>query len=62
MKPGIPNPPRKGDDRSKFDAAIKETVEIITGRRGDKITALNTETATAADCAAKINEIIERLQ
>ena len=61
-KPGIPSVPGKGDDRAKFDGAIKESLESIMGRRGDRIKPLNAETATSADCAAKINELIERLQ
>lgn len=61
MKRAIPSVPRPGDPRDKFDAALKENLEIMTGRRGDKIKPL-AETATTAEITAKINEIIERLQ
>lgn len=36
-KPGIPNVPRPGEDRRKFDKAIKECVEFIIGRRLAKV-------------------------
>ena len=32
-KPGIPNVPRPGDDRRKFDSSVKEAIEFIIGRR-----------------------------
>lgn len=32
-KPAIPPVPRPGEDRTRFDTAIKECMEIITGRR-----------------------------
>ena len=61
-KPGIPPTPKPGEDRRKFDGALKESLEIIMGRRGEAIKPLDPATATAADCAAKINEILDRLQ
>jgi len=61
-KPGIPPAPKPGEDRRKFDGAIKETLEVLTARRGDAITLLDPATATAEDCANKINEILARLQ
>lgn len=61
-KPGIPGIPKPGDQRNKFDAALKECAESIMGRRGTKIALLDTTTATAADCAEKINEILRVIQ
>jgi hypothetical protein len=57
-KPAIPSP-----DTSGFDEAVKENLEIITGRRPKvaKIEKLAT-TATTADIITKINEVINRLQ
>jgi hypothetical protein len=60
-KPGIPQVPRPQDPRDRFDVAIKETLEILTGRRGTPIKPLLT-TATTAEIAAKINEILDVLQ
>lgn len=63
-KPGIPPVPKPGEDRARFDGAIKEIVEVVTGRRQKvaPIALLDPATATAEDCANKINEILERLQ
>jgi hypothetical protein len=61
-KPGIPSAPKKGDDRSRFDGAVKESLETIMGRAGNRISALNPATATAEDCANKINEILDAMQ
>lgn len=61
-KPAIPSTPKPNERRDKFDASLKEVLEIITGRRADPIKVLDASTATAADCAAKINEILARLQ
>lgn len=61
-KPGIPPVPKPGDSRVKFDAGVKETLEVITARRGTAIAELDATTATAEDCANKINEILARLQ
>lgn len=57
-KPAIPGPDEPG-----FDVAVKETLEIITGRRPNvpKITKL-ASTATTADIINKVNEILDRLQ
>jgi hypothetical protein len=48
---------------ANFAEAVKENIEIITGRRPGlkKINKLST-TATTADVIAKINEILDRLQ
>lgn len=61
-KPGIPKVPSSGGSRAHFDGAIKESMEILMGRRATPITLLDPSTATAEDCAKKINEILERLQ
>lgn len=59
----IPKVPGTADRaRYKFDDAVKERLEVIAAVRGERITPLNTSTATAADCAAKINEILALLQ
>lgn len=57
-KPAIPSP-----DTSGFDEAVKENIEIITGRRPKvaKLAKLAT-TATNADIIEKINAILDRLQ
>lgn len=61
-KPGIPSTPKPGEERAKFDNALRLCAESIMGRRGSKIALLDPATATAADCAAKINEILRNLQ
>lgn len=60
-KPAIPQVPRGTDPRDRFDAAVKETLEIVAGRRGTPIKPLLT-TATTAEIAAKLNEVLELLQ
>jgi hypothetical protein len=47
--------------RVAFDQAIKEVIEVITGRRGGQIQKLSAD-AGLSDVIAKVNEIIERLQ
>lgn len=61
-KPAIPPTPKPGENRARFDQALRENVEIVTGRRSDPIALLDPATATAEDCASKINEILARLQ
>lgn len=61
-KPAIPQAPRDGGmQRAGFDGAVKETLEILTGRRGGKVQPLP-ETASTDDIIAKVNEIIDRMQ
>lgn len=57
-KPALPSPNAPG-----FDEAVKENLEIITGRRPNvpKVAKL-ASTATTADIIKKINEILDRLQ
>ncbi len=61
-KPAIPPVPKRGEDRARFDQAVRENIEILTARRADAITLLDPATATAEDCAHKINEILNRMQ
>ena len=60
-KPAIPVIPKSGQDRTRFDSALKETLEIIKGDRGGKINPLDTA-ATAEQIALKVNEILALLQ
>ena len=61
-KPAIPSTPKPGESRARFDQALRENIEILTGRRSDPIAMLDPTTATSEDCANKINEILARLQ
>lgn len=54
-------PPTEDRERRNFDGAVKETLEIITGRRGIPIKQLQTG-ASSDDIAAKVNELIALLQ
>lgn len=49
---------------SQFPERVKETLEILTAQRRGvaKIASLDTATATSAEIAAKVNEILDRLQ
>ncbi len=60
-KPSIPQVPRGIQPREGFDQAIKETIEIIAGRRGGSVLPLPSD-ATLADVIAKLNELINRIQ
>ena len=60
-KPNIPGVPKPGEDRRRFDAAVKENLETITGKRGEKIDLLNAD-ASLDDVIAKVNEIVALLQ
>lgn len=55
-------PPTIERERTGFDEAVKERLEVISGLRGGKIVLLDPATATAAQCAVKINEILALLQ
>lgn len=54
-KPAIPKA------QTKFEQAIKERLEIISGERTEKIKAL-APSASLPDVISKINEIIEAIQ
>lgn len=60
-KPAIPQVPKLQEPRDRFDSSVKETLEILTGRRGTPIADLAT-TATTAQIIAKINEILDVAQ
>ena len=60
-KPAIPQAPKPGYERQRFDNSLKETIEIITGARGEKIAPLNAN-ASLSDVIAKVNEILGVLQ
>ena len=60
-KPAIPPVPKPGEDRARFDQSIKESLEVVMGRRGPSIKPLDSA-ATLADCIAKINEIRDAMQ
>jgi hypothetical protein len=55
--PQLPGPP----ERSRFDSSLKETLEVLTGARGGKITPLESN-AGLSDVITKINEILAVLQ
>lgn len=57
----IPTAPASGDDPYRFNQAVKENLEILTGRRAPPLQKLDA-TATLAEVIAKVNEIIDRLQ
>lgn len=60
-KPAVPAVPKPGESRDRFDQAVKETLEIFRGVRGAKIVPA-ASTATTEQLAAKINELLDRLQ
>lgn len=60
-KPAIPQVPQGNQPRTAFDQAIKESLEIVTGRRAGRIEPLPAG-ATTDEIVAKVNEIIARLQ
>lgn len=60
-KPAIPQVPRPEQPRTGFDQSVKETLEIITGRRGGPVQPLPAD-ASLADVINKVNEIVARLQ
>ncbi len=60
-KPAIPQVPKHGQPRLGFDQSIKETLEIITGRRGGSVQPLPAD-ASLADVIQRLNELIARIQ
>lgn len=60
-KPGIPSVPKPGDNRERFDGALKENIETLTGARGTRIRKLPSD-AGLEDIVRKVNEILEVLQ
>lgn len=60
--PPIPDVPRTQDaSRSRFDTAVKENLEVVTGRRLSALKLLE-EGATLEQVIDKVNELIARLQ
>lgn len=57
----IPQVPKAGEPRDRFDSALKENMEIIAGVRKGKIEKLKAS-ASLGDVISKINELIDRLQ
>lgn len=58
----VPQPPKSTDPaRTKFDEAVRENLQIITGQRVERIADL-LPTASLDDVILKINEVIRRLQ
>lgn len=62
-KPTIPAVPATAAEQGRvlFDKTVKETLEVITGRRGKQVSKL-VNTSTTADIINKINELIDQLQ
>ena len=58
-KPAIPF---VQNDPTGVLTALKENIEIVTGRRRAKITELNRDAATLDDVIMKVNELLARLQ
>jgi hypothetical protein len=57
----IPQVPPGTPMQTEFNTAVKENIEVITGRRQGGILPL-ASTAGTAEIIAKINEIIARIQ
>lgn len=60
-KPGIPSVPKPGENRERFDGAVKENIETLTGARGTRIRKLPSD-AGLEDVIEKLNEILTLLQ
>ena len=61
-KPSIPQVPRSDNQqRTLFDSAVKESIEVITGKRGGSVKPLEPD-ATLAEVVARFNELVARLQ
>lgn len=61
-KRAIPAVARPDDPaQSKFNQAVKENLEVLTGQRAGRIATLDASASTA-QIISKINEIIDRLQ
>jgi hypothetical protein len=62
-KRAIPRVPPTSDAESMaFNTAVKERLELMFGVRGTAIKLLEPSTATTAEVAAKLNELIALLQ
>ena len=65
-KPAIPSIPKPGENRTRFDSAVKECLEILLSRRAERIDPLEPNTLaplTTDDVISnKVNELLARLQ
>jgi hypothetical protein len=61
-KPSMDSVEQAGTQLLKRIEEMRETLQIITGKRGVKIARLDPASATAEDCANKLNEILDLLQ
>ncbi|MBY0437240.1 MAG: hypothetical protein K2W80_03535 [Burkholderiales bacterium] len=62
-KPVLPEPQSLSPELASIVEPIKEHLDIITGRtREGKIERMDEATATTAECAAKLNQILDLLQ
>lgn len=62
-KPSMDSTQEPGTQFIKRIEELRETLQIITGKRGTRIAKItDPSTATAKDCATKLNEIIDLLQ
>ena len=61
-KPAIPSLSKLADpSQAKFNAAVKERLELLSGERGTKLAILPAG-ATLDEVIAKINELIGQMQ
>lgn len=61
-KPALPDTPKPGAtpaERFEFDARVRQTLEIFTGRAGGRIAPLPAG-ASQDEIVAKLNELIAR--
>jgi hypothetical protein len=62
-KPVLPDPQSLPAELAVIVEPVKEHLDILTGRtREGKVVRMDEAIATAADCAAKLNELIDLLQ
>lgn len=61
-KPALDDPAATLAELSKRMNQMYQTLQIYSGQRGTRTVKLDTTTATATQCAAKINELIDLLQ
>lgn len=54
-KPAIPGVPKPGGERSRFDSALKEAVEIILGRRSGRVDEITDTDERWEDLLGEIN-------
>lgn len=62
-KPALPDAPKPAatpQERFEFDVRVKETLEVLTGRRAGKVLPLASDVSND-EIIDKINELISRL-